>query len=97
MNDARLQSIMTTYPGFHGLPREIKRFLLASEECFFNTTKAPQPTRLAPEISSPLPPPPGLEEISELEELELSSPLDPIDLLPPSLTSDGPENQLGGG
>lgn len=27
--------IMSTYPGFHGLPKGIKRMLLASESFFF--------------------------------------------------------------
>ncbi len=34
-----MKSIMTTYPDFPALPREIRRFLLASESYYFEEIK----------------------------------------------------------
>ena len=47
--DGPMKSIITTYPDFISLPREIKKLLLASESYFFDETKnsslAPAPAK----------------------------------------------------
>ena len=37
-----MKSIMTTYPGFHSLPRGIKKLLLESETFFFSEPRGTQ-------------------------------------------------------
>ena len=37
--DQNLQLIMTTYPGFHDLPKGVKKMLVVSESFFFDDSK----------------------------------------------------------
>jgi len=39
----KLKSIITTYPDFRSLPKEIKKLLVASESFFFGETRFPMP------------------------------------------------------
>jgi hypothetical protein len=50
------QLIMTTYPGFHDLPKGIKRMLLVSESFFFDELR----TRTSPAANPLVPLPPAL-------------------------------------
>jgi hypothetical protein len=57
------QLIMTTYPGFHDLPKGIKQMLQTSESFFFEESRTP-PTSNALPTTLPGPvfhlPPPGM-------------------------------------
>jgi hypothetical protein len=51
-----MKSIITTYPDFMRLPREIKKLLLASESYFFEEIKtSPSPSALANSPAGRLP------------------------------------------
>jgi hypothetical protein len=48
-----MKSIVTTYPGFHALPRGLKQMLVTSESLFFDEARPelPQQTSLKPRQS----------------------------------------------